>query len=66
MILGIARRWSHGPDDTTDRLRLEPWAVQAALRRRRGGSKLTSKQIEDIRRCTWEQETLIWPRGTEG
>ena len=65
VILGIARRWSYGPNDSTDRLKLEPWAVQAALRRRRGGSKLTSKQIEEIHRSTWEPETLVWPRGTD-
>jgi len=64
VILGIARRYSLGPEDQYDRLKLEPWAVQAALRRRRGGSKLTEKEIEEIKRTTWDPETLIWPRGT--
>jgi hypothetical protein len=64
VILGIARRYSVGPEDQYDRLKLEPWAVQAALRRRRGGSKLTEKEISEIKRTTWDPETLIWPRGT--
>lgn len=64
VVLGIARRYSVGPEDQHDRLKLEPWAVQAALRRRRGGAKLTDKEIQEIQRTTWDPETLIWPRGT--
>ena len=45
-------------------LLLEPWAVQAALRRRRGGQRLTEKELEKVRRCTRNPETLRWPRGT--
>jgi len=65
VILGIARRWTYGPDDNHDRLKLEPWAVQSALRRRRGGKKLTEKEIAEIKRTTWEPDTLSWPRGTD-
>ncbi|WP_073257088.1 hypothetical protein [Shimia gijangensis] len=64
MILGIGRRFEIGPEDKYDRWRLEPWAVQAALRRRRGGAKLTDKEIAEIRRTTWEADTLVLPRGT--
>lgn len=40
MLLGIGRRYNYGPDDKYDRWKLEPWAVRAALRRRRGGKNL--------------------------
>lgn len=43
---------------------LEPWAVQAALSRRRGGAKLTEREIKDISRCTRDANTINWPRGT--
>jgi hypothetical protein len=46
-------------------LLLEPWAVQAALRRRRGGQRLTQKERDDIRRCTRDADLLRWPRGTD-
>jgi hypothetical protein len=45
-------------------LLLEPWAAQAALRRRRGGSRLKDKERDEIRRCTRDPESLRWPRGT--
>ena len=66
LILGIATR---NPDlqqfeSKREWLLLEPWAVQAALSRRRGGSKLTEEEIEVIRRCTRDAATLRWPRGT--
>lgn len=46
-------------------LLLEPWGVQKALNRRRGGRKLTKDDIEEIKRCTRDAERLRWPRGTE-
>jgi hypothetical protein len=45
-------------------LLLEPWAVQAALRRRRGGQRLTEREISEVRRCTRDSDSLRWPRGT--
>jgi hypothetical protein len=45
-------------------LLLEPWAVQAALRRRRGSQRLTDNEREEIRRCTRDADSLRWPRGT--
>ncbi|MCG6113568.1 MAG: DUF5681 domain-containing protein [Mesorhizobium sp.] len=44
-------------------LLLEPWSVQAALSRRRGGSRLEDKEIAEIKRCTRAPEALRWPRG---
>ncbi|WP_373085273.1 DUF5681 domain-containing protein [Sneathiella sp.] len=44
---------------------LEPWAVQAALSRRRGGKKLTKNDLSEIRRCTRDPDSLHWPRGTD-
>jgi len=46
-------------------LLLEPWAVQAALRRRRGGQRLTDSERDEIRRCTRDPDCLRWPRGTD-
>ena len=46
-------------------LLLEPWAVQAALHRRRGGNRLTDRERDEIRRCIRDPDSLRWPRGTE-
>jgi hypothetical protein len=46
-------------------LLLEPWAVQAALARRRGGKSLTPQEVEEIKRDTRADETLRWPRRIE-
>src|SRR5262249_52622960 len=66
MLLDIAAenrdRVDWGPDRAE--LLLELWAVQAASRRRRGGNRLTDKQLEEIRRCTRDPHSLRWPRGT--
>lgn len=40
---------------------LEPWAVQLALSRRRGGKKLERQEVSEIRRCTRDPESLHWP-----
>jgi hypothetical protein len=67
LLLGIA---AHNPDRAgwrKDRahLLLEPWALQAALRRRRGGHRLTDNERQEIRRCTRGPVSLRWPRGTD-
>jgi Family of unknown function (DUF5681) len=66
VLLGIA-----GPNPGSaefgadgDQLLLEPWGVQAALRRRRGGQCLTEHELSEVRRCTRDSDTLRWPRGT--
>ncbi len=66
LLLGIA-----GPNPArahidADRmpLLLELWAAQAALRRRRGGNRLTDTERDEIRRCTRDPDRLRWPRGT--
>lgn len=66
MLLGIAAPNPARANYSTDRaqLLLEPWAVQAALRRRRGGSRLTDRECAEIRRCTRDLDGLRWPRGT--
>jgi Family of unknown function (DUF5681) len=46
-------------------LLLEPWAVQAALRRRRGGQRLNDRERDEIRRCTRDPDNLRWPRATD-
>jgi hypothetical protein len=46
-------------------LLLEPWAVQEALRRRRGGQRLTDRERNNIRRCARDPDCLRWPRGTD-
>ena len=66
LILGIASRnpERQGPGFDGEQLLLEPWAVQLALSRRRGGEKLTDKNVDEIRRCTRAAGTLRWPRNT--
>lgn len=66
VLLGIAAPNPARADFSADRaqLLLEPWAVQAALRRRRGGRRLTDRERDEIRRCTRDPGSLRWPRGT--
>jgi hypothetical protein len=66
-LLGIARPNPERADIGLSRaqLLLEPWAAQAALRRRRGGSRLTDKERDEMRRCTRDPDSLRWPRGTD-
>jgi Family of unknown function (DUF5681) len=67
LLLGIAApnpaRAGFGNDRA--QLLLEPWAVQAALGRRRGGQRLTDEERDEIRRCTSDPDSLRWPRGTD-
>jgi hypothetical protein len=67
LLLGIAAANPARADIGADRaqLLLEPWAVQAALRRRRGGNRLIDKERDEIRRCTRDPDSLHWPRGTD-
>jgi hypothetical protein len=67
LLLGIATPNPARADIGADRaqLLLEPWAVQAALRRRRGGQRLTNSEHDAIRRCTRDPDSLRWPRGTD-
>jgi Family of unknown function (DUF5681) len=65
-LLGIAALDPARADIGADRaqLLLEPWAVQGALRRRRGSDRLTDNERDEIRRCTRDRDSLRWPRGT--
>jgi hypothetical protein len=67
LLLGIAAFNPARADIGADRaqLLLEPWAIQAALRRRRGGQRLTDSERDAIRRCTRDPDSLRWPRGTD-
>jgi hypothetical protein len=67
LLLGIAALNPARADIGADRaqLLLEPWAVQAALGRRRGGNRLADKECDEIRRCTRDPDSLRWPRGTD-
>jgi hypothetical protein len=67
LLLGIAALNPARADIGADRaqLLLEPWAVQAALRRRRGGHRLTDRDCDEIRRSTRDPDSLHWPRGTD-
>jgi Family of unknown function (DUF5681) len=42
---------------------LTPWSVQAAISRRRGGSRLTDGYREFLRRFISDPDSLRWPRG---
>lgn len=65
LILGIASRdddpSKYGPNDACRRALLEPWAVQAALDRRRSATPLTETERADILRCTGGKTALRWP-----
>ena len=65
-LLGIAAPDpSREEEDNPGALLLEPWAVQAALGRRRGSKALTTKDVDDIERSTRAPQTLRWPRRTK-
>jgi hypothetical protein len=66
LLLGIAAANPARANIGADRaqLLLEPWAVQASLRRRRGGNRLTEDERNAIRRCTRDSDSLRWPRET--
>ena len=53
----------YDPTDKYARLRLRPWAVQAALSRR-DRRPLSAKDVSEIKRCTRDPETLRWPART--
>ena len=63
ILLGIATR--DASDRRVQHLRLEPWAVQMALSRRRGGQRLTETEIAELKRYTLNPDSLRWPRGSE-
>jgi hypothetical protein len=63
-LLGIAATDKSWEEHNPDALLLEPWAVQAALRRRRGSKALSMEDVGDIQSCTRAPETLRWPRRT--
>jgi hypothetical protein len=63
-LLGIALPNPGRADIGAAQLLLEPWAVQAALHRRRGGSRLTEGDRAEIRRCARDPDNLRWPRET--
>jgi hypothetical protein len=67
LLLRIATPNPARADISADRAQvlLEPWAVQAALRRRRGGQRLSDSERDGIRRCTRNPNSLSWPRGTD-
>ena len=65
-LLGIAALDPRRQDIVSERaqLVLEPWAVEAALKRRRGGNRLTDKEIEVIQCCVFDPNSLPRPIGT--
>jgi hypothetical protein len=62
-ILGIASREANANvgDSRNGYLRLERWAVEAALRRR-NFEELSSSDKQFIRRWTRDSEAVKWPR----
>lgn len=67
LILDIARHNPARAEIVSDRaqLLLEPWAVQAALGRRRSTVPLAPRDTSEISRCTRESASLKWPRGSK-
>ncbi len=70
LILGICRRDSRPKPPRTawtfdrEHLLLEPWAVEAALARRRL-RKLNKRELDEARRCTHAADTVRWPEAVE-
>jgi hypothetical protein len=66
VLLGIAGSDPDGADHRWNRSQLfiETWVVQAALRRRRGGHRLTDKDRHAIKILTRDPDSLRWPRET--
>jgi hypothetical protein len=64
-ILGIASRTAgaNAGDSQNAHLRLERWAVEAALRRR-SFEELSSSDIHLIRRSTHDGDAVKWPRSS--
>lgn len=65
-LLGIVSR-EPGFDESDEyfpRQRLEPWAVQAALNRRRRQPPLPDRDLEEIKRCTRDADEIKWPKGS--
>jgi len=67
VLIGIAAQNPARADIGLERaqLLLEPWSVQAALSRRRGGNRLNHDERDWIRRCTRDPNSLRWPRGID-
>jgi hypothetical protein len=68
LILGIATRDDdeiYGPNDPYERFLLEPWAIQAALARRRSADPLTEGELTDIRRSARDKSALSLPGGSQ-
>ena len=63
-LLGIAAPDKSREEHDPSAILLEPWAVQAALRRRRGSKTLSMENVDEIKRCTRAPEKLRWPRRT--
>src|SRR5205807_898592 len=63
VLLGIAAPDPARADFRAERaeLLLEPWAVQAALGRRRGTQRLTEQELNMVRRSTRDADTLRLP-----
>lgn len=62
IVLGIAARdeRSVDPNDRYERLLLEPWTVQLALRRGRSRS-LSDQDVAEVKRCTRDPDAIRWP-----
>jgi len=63
LILGIAQYGAprDGGGPATAPFQLSTWAAQAAISRP-GRRKLSDKQVDEIRRRTFESDKLKWPR----
>lgn len=63
LVLGIAQYGAprDGGGPATAPFQLTTWAAQAAISRP-GRKRLTDKQVDEIKRCTFESDKLKWPR----
>jgi hypothetical protein len=64
-LLGIAAPYAEEMGLTCIPLLAEPWAVQAAISRRRGGNHLPEKLRDSLRRLIRDPDSLRRPRRTD-
>ena len=64
LLLGIVTNdpKKAGRDQERAQLLLAPWVVKAAMARSRRARSLTSKELDDIRRCSKDDGSIVWPR----
>ncbi len=61
LLLDVAERdgRDYGPNNKYERLLLQPWVVEVALKRLR--RRLTTNELAEVQRCTRDRDSIRWP-----